>query len=118
METEVILKDVKTVEELDAQREAFLEKMRLEDNKYLLKRGQLVKEARERQCEEEQNFRDELTKTIYENYNIYPREVAVLIVDRAWDEAHSYGYDEVTSKAHDIADFVEKVTKLVEEICY
>ena len=26
METEVILKDVKTVEELDAQREAFLEK--------------------------------------------------------------------------------------------
>ena len=117
METEVILENVKTVEELDAQREAFLEQMRLEDNKYLLKRGQLVKEARERQRKEEQDFRDDLAKTIYEEYNVYPREAATLIVDRAWDEGHSYGYDEVKSKAHSLANFVEKITKLVEEIC-
>ena len=55
METEVILKDVKTVEELDAQHEAFLEKMRLEDTKYLEKRCQLVKEERERRQKEAQN---------------------------------------------------------------
>ena len=116
METEAILKNVKTIEELDAQREAFLEKMRLEDNKYLLKRGQLVKEERERRHKEERDWRDNLAKTIYEEYNVYPREVATLIVDRAWDEGHSYGYDEVTSKAHSLADFVEKITKLVEEI--
>jgi hypothetical protein len=118
METEVILEDVKTVEELDAQREAFLEKMRLEDNKYLLKRGQLVKEERERRHKEEQDWRDQLERDILHDYDLGPKEVAKMIVDRAWDEGHSYGYDEVKAKAESLALYTEKVVKITEEMCY
>lgn len=117
METEAILKDVKTVQELDAQREAFLEKVRIEDNKYLLKRGQLVKEERERRHREELDFRELLAKTIYEEYNVYPREVAKMIVDRAWDEGHSYGYDDVRNRAASLATFTEKIIKITEDLC-
>ena len=118
METEVILKDVKTVEELDAQREAFLEKMRLEDTKYLEKRCQLVNEARERQRKEEQDWRDQLEQDIWHDYDLGPKEVAKLIVDRAWDEGHSYGYDEVRAKAESLALYTEKVVKITAEMCY
>ena len=118
METEAILKDVKTVEELDAQREAFLEKMRLEDTKYLEKRCQLVNEARERQRKEEQDWRDQLEGDIWSRYDLGPKEVAKMIVDRAWDEGHSYGYDEVRAKAESLALYTEKVVKITEEMCY
>ena len=118
METEVILKDVKTVEELDAQREAFLEKMRLEDNKYLEKYCQLVKEERERRQKEIRDWCNNLTDEIWKGYDVGPKEVAKLIVDRAWDEGHSYGYDEVKAKAESLALYTEKVVKITEEMCY
>ena len=118
METEVILKDVKTVEELDAQREAFLEKMRMEDTKYLEKRCQLVNEARERQRKEEQDWRDQLEQDIWHDYDLGPKEVAKMIVDRAWDEGNSYGYDVVRAKAESLALYTEKVVKITEEMCY
>ena len=118
METEVILKDVKTVEELDAQREAFLEKMRMEDTKYLEKRCQLVKEERERRQKEAQNWRDRLEGDIWSRYDLGPKEVAKMVVDRAWDEGHSYGYDEVRAKAESLALYTEKVVKITEEMCY
>lgn len=117
METDVILKDVKTIKELDAQREAFLERMRIEDNKYLLKRGQLVKEERERRYKEEQDWRDQLERDIWHDYDLGPKDVAKMIVDRAWDEGHSYGYDEVKGKAESLAEFVEEIIKLVVDSC-
>ena len=117
METEAILKDVKTVEELDAQREAFLEKMRLEDTKYLEKRCQLVNEERERRKKEERDWRDRLEGDIWSDYDLGPKEVAKLIVERAWDEGHSYGYAEVKAKAESLAEYTEKVVKIIAEMC-
>ena len=118
METEAILKDVKTVEELDAQREAFLEKMRLEDTKYLEKRCQLVDEERERRQKEVKNWRDNLVDEIWKGYDVGPKEVAKLIVDRAWELGHSFGYDEVHSHAESLAEYTEKVVKITAEMCY
>ena len=114
MKTEVILKDVKTIEELDAQREAFLEKMRLEDAKYLEKRCQLVNEERERRQKEAQDWCDNLTDEIWEGYNVGPKEVAKLIVDRAWETGHSLGYYEVRCHAESLAEYTEKVVKITE----
>ena len=118
METEVILKDVKTVEELDIQREAFLEKMRLEDSKYLEKRCQLVNEERERRKKEEHDWRDQLEGDIWSDYDLGPKEIAKMIVDRAWDEGHAYGYDEVKAKAESLALYTEKVVRITAEMCY
>lgn len=117
MKTEVILKDVKTIEELDAQREAFLEKMRLEDAKYLEKRCQLVNEERERRKKEEHDWRDQLKRDIWSYYDLGPKEIAKMIVDRAWDEGHAYGYGEVKAKAESLAKYTEKVVKITEEMC-
>ena len=114
METEVILKDVKTVEELDAQREAFLEKMRLEDTKYLEKRCQLVKEERERRQKQEQDWRDKLENDVYHYYDVGSRDVAKLIVERALYEGSSY--DDVNTKAESLAEYTEKVVKIITEM--
>lgn len=118
METEVILKDVKTVEELDAQREAFLALVKEADKEFAQKHAELVKAKRERQYKEERDWRDQLERDIWHDYDLGPKEVAKMIVDRAWDEGHSYGYEEVKAKAESLAEYTEKVVKITEEMCY
>ena len=92
--------------------------MRLEDNKYLEKYCQLVKEERERRQKEVQNWLDNLVDEIWKCYDVGPKEVAKMIVDRAWDEGHSYGYDEVKAKAESLVEYTEKVVKIIAEMCY
>jgi hypothetical protein len=98
--------------ELEKERIAFMSKVEEEKKKFEDKRKKLILEEKERKRKEEQDWRGDLAKRLLNDYNIGCKEIAVMIVDRAWDSGHSYGYNEVTLKAEDLAEFIENVRKI------
>ena len=98
--------------ELEKERIAFMSKVEEEKKKFEDRRKKLILEEKERKRKEEQYFREELAKQLLNDYNIGCKEIALMIVERSWDYAHSYGYQEVTSNAEDLAEFIEKVRKI------
>lgn len=57
-------------------------------------------------------WRDNLANRLMKEYNIDYKEIAEMIVSKAWEDGHSYGYGEVTWRAEDLAELVEKVRKI------
>lgn len=43
-------------------------------------------------------------------------EQAQIVVSQAWEDGHSYGYQEVRNYAEDYAEWVEKIIKLQKEM--
>lgn len=105
------------MQELEKTHEAFMAHVKEENEKYEAQRQQLRREERERQRREEQMWRDNLADEIWKGYDVGPKEVATMIVDRAWEAGHSCGYNEVRWHAEDLAEFTSKVVHLVEEMC-
>lgn len=95
--------------ELEARRKAYMKQVEEEVKKFEEDANRFRQEERERKRQEERDWSDNLAKRLLNDYNIGCKEIAVMIVDRAWDQGHSYGYNEVTRKAEDIAAFIEKV---------
>ena len=100
------------LKELEKEQNEFLAKVEVEKQKFEEKRKHLILEEKERKRKEVQDFKEDLAKQLLNDYHIGCKEIALMIVDRAWEDAHSYGYSEVRYKAEDLAEFIENVIKI------
>jgi hypothetical protein len=100
------------LKELEESRKAFMAHVEEENKKFEARRQELIREERARKEQEQHDWRDNLANSLLKNYNIGCKEIAVMIVDRAWEDGHSYGYNEVSWKAEDLAEFIEKIRKI------
>ena len=76
------------------------------------RKQELIREERIQRMNEQLVWRDNLANRLMNEYNIGHKEIAEMIVSKAWEDGHSYGYGEVTWRAEDLAEFVEKVRKI------
>lgn len=100
------------LKELEENRKAFMAHVEEENKKFEARRKELIREERARKEQEQRDWRDNLAKQLLNDYNIGCKEIAVMIVDWAWTEGHSYGYNEVRLKAEDLAELVEKMRRI------
>ena len=76
------------------------------------RKQELIREERIQRMNEQLVWRDNLANRLMNEYNIGHKEIAEMIVSQAWEDGHSYGYGEVTWRAEDLAELVEKVRKI------
>ena len=76
------------------------------------RKQELIREERAQRMNERLVWRDNLANRLMNEYNIGYKEIAEMIVSKAWEDGHSYGYGEVTWRAEDLAELVEKVRKI------
>lgn len=100
------------LKELEENRKAFMEHVEEEKKKFEERRQELIREERARKEQEERDWCENLASRLLDNYRIGCHAIAAMIVDRAWEDGHSYGYNEVIWKAEDLAEFIEKVRKI------
>lgn len=100
--------------ELEDAHSAYLEQVKQQEQEYKAVHSKLVLEEREFRRKQEETLRNNLIDEIWRENHVGGRNNAVLIVDLAWDEKHSYGYNEVRGYAEDLAEFVSKIVKNVE----
>lgn len=105
------------MKELESGRDAFVEKIKKQKEKFDEEVRQIRDEERRREKSEKENFLDDLTKEISVEYNM-SLEQAQIVVGQAWVVGHSYGYQEVRNYAEEYAEWVEKIIKLQKEMDY
>lgn len=93
---------------------AYLEQVKKQEQEYNDARNKLISEEREFRRKQEDDWRNNLIDEIWKWNNVGGRNNAKLIVERAWYEKHSYGYNEVRDHAEDLAEFVSMIVKNVE----
>ena len=76
------------------------------------RKQELIREERVQRMNEQLVWRDNLANRLMKEYNIGYKEIAEMIVSKAWEDGHSYGYGEVTWRAEDLAELVENVRKI------
>ena len=59
-------------------------------------------------------FQNNLIKEIMDEYS-FSKDIAELVVSKGWEDGHPYGYNEVTTCAQNIADFVEQIIQTYEK---
>ena len=105
------------MKELESRRAAWEDQVQEQREKFDEEAHQIREEERRSKISEKENFLDELTKEIAEEYDM-SLEQARIIVDQAWDRGHPWGYNEVSGYAEDYAEWVSKIIKLQKEIDY
>ena len=113
-ETSTNLTPAERLRALESAHSAYLEQVKQEEQEYNDARNKLISEEREFRRKQEYDWRNNLIDEIWKWNNVGERVNAELIVERAWDEKHSYGYNEVRDYAEDLADFVSQIVKNVE----
>lgn len=98
--------------ELEESRKSFMAQVEEMNKKYEARKPELIREERVQRMNEQLVWRDNLANRLMKYYSIGCKEVAEMIVNQAWEDAHSYGYAEVTGKAEDLAELVEKIRKI------
>lgn len=98
--------------ELEENRKSFLAHVEEENKKFEARKQEFIREERVQRMNEQLVWRDNLANRIMKEYNIGYKEIAEMIVSKAWEDGHSYGYGEVTWRAEDLAELVEKVRKI------
>lgn len=98
--------------ELEENRKSFMAHVEEENKKFKARKQELIHEERVQRMNEQLVWRDNLANRLMKKYNIGYKEIAEMIVSKAWEDAHSYGYGEVTWRAEDLAELVEKVRKI------
>ena len=83
-----------------------------ENKKFEARKQELIREERVQRMNEQLVWRDNLANRLMNEYNIGYKEIAEMIVSKAWEDGHSYGYGEITWRAEDLAELVEKVRKI------
>ena len=95
--------------ELEENRKSFIAHV---EEKFEARKQELIREERVQRMNEQLVWRDNLANRLMKEYNIGYKEIAEMIVSYAWEDKHSYGYEEVTWRAEDLAELVEKVRKI------
>ena len=98
--------------ELEENRKSFMAHVQEENKKFEARKQELIREERIQRKNEQLVWRDTLANRLMKEYNIGYKEIAEMIVSKAWEDGHSYGYGEVTWRAEDLAELVEKVRKI------
>ena len=98
--------------ELEENRKSFMAHVEEENKKFEARKQELIREERIQRMNEQLVWRDNLANRLMNEYNIGYKEIAEMIVSKAWEDGHSYGYGEVTWRAEDLAELVEKVRKI------
>ena len=98
--------------ELEENRKSFIAHVEEENKKFEARKQELIREERVQRMNEQLVWRDNLANRLMKEYNIGYKEIAEMIVSKAWEDGHSYGYGEVTWRAEDLAELVEKVRKI------
>ena len=98
--------------ELEENRKSFMAHVEEENKKFEARKQELIREERIQKMNEQLVWRDNLANRLMKEYNIGYKEIAEMIVEHAWEDGHSYGYGEVTWRAEDLAELVEKVRKI------
>ena len=98
--------------ELEENRKSFMAHVEEENKKFEARKQELIREERVQRMNEQLVWRDNLANRLMKEYNIGYKEIAEMIVSKAWEDGHSYGYGEVTWRAEDLAELVEKVRKI------
>ena len=98
--------------ELEENRKSFMAQVEEENKKFEARKQELIREERIQRMNEQLVWRDNLANRLMKEYNIGYKEIAEMIVSKAWEDGHSYGYGEVTWRAEDLAELVEKVRKI------
>ena len=98
--------------ELEENRKSFMAQVEEENKKFEARKQELIREERAQRMNERLVWRDNLANRLMKEYNIGYKEIAEMIVSKAWEDGHSYGYGEVTWRAEDLAELVEKVRKI------
>ena len=98
--------------ELEENRKSFVAHVEEENKKFETRKQELIREERIQRMNEQLVWRDNLANRLMKEYNIGYKEIAEMIVSKAWEDGHSYGYGEVTWRAEDLAELVEKVRKI------
>lgn len=98
--------------ELEENRKSFMAHVEEENKKFEARKQELIREERAQRMNERLVWRDNLANRLMKEYNIGYKEIAEMIVSKAWEDGHSYGYGEVTWRAEDLAELVEKVRKI------
>ena len=98
--------------ELEENRKSFMAQVEEENKKFEARKQELIREERIQRKNEQLVWRDNLANRLMKEYNIGYKEIAEMIVSKAWEDGHSYGYGEVTWRAEDLAELVEKVRKI------
>ena len=98
--------------ELEENRKSFMAHVEEENKKFEARKQELIREERIQRMNEQLAWRDNLANRLMNEYNIGYKEIAEMIVSRAWEDGHSYGYGEITWRAEDLAELVEKVRKI------
>lgn len=75
--------------------------------------NRLRQEERERKQREEKEWCDNLVKEIMNEYG-FNKAVAEAVVQKGWEDGHSYGYSEVRNCSQIAAEFAETILKSVE----
>lgn len=98
--------------ELEENRKSFMAHVDEENKKFEARKQELIREERVQRMNEQLVWRDNLANRLMKEYNIGYKEISEMIVSKAWEDGHSYGYGEVTWRAEDLAELVEKVRKI------
>lgn len=102
---------------LESEHSAYLEQVKKREQEYKDARSKLISEERELRRKRQEAWRNNLIVDIWKFNHVGGRNNAKLIVERAWDEKHSHGYNKVRDYAEDLAEFVSQIVKNVEETC-
>lgn len=100
------------LKELEENRKSFMAHVEEENKKFEARKQELIREERVQRMNEQLVWRDNLANRLMKEYNIGYKEIAKMIVEHAREDGHSYGYGEVTWRAEDLAELVEKVRKI------
>lgn len=98
--------------ELEENSKSFTAHVEEENKKFETRKQELIREERVQRMNELLVWRDNLANRLMKEYNIGYKEIAEMIVSLAWEDGHPYGYGEVTWRAEDLAELVEKVRKI------
>jgi len=104
------LNDIHDLNELRAIREAHLQEEAKVAEAIKQAEARILQEERNKRRQQEHEFRSNLASNICGTHDLSYGS-CVMIVDRAWEDHHSYGTQEVINAANNLADFVEQVVK-------
>lgn len=97
---------------LERNRQEFEEKQKKEREAFDRQQQMFIEREQRREAAriEQENFKNELVNEAIDDYG-FTQAQAEMIFSRAWDEGHSWGFNEVRTHFEDLADFVNDFMK-------